>query len=55
MTVFYESWTGKTVVAEVRRVRNVGLQQTHKTVSGPEDKVDATVSFGRESCSVITV
>ena len=40
------------MVAEVRHVRNVSQQRVHKTVSGPKDKVDITISFVRASCAV---
>ena len=40
------------MVAEVRDVRNVSQQHVHKkTVSGPTDKVDITMSFDRASCA----
>ena len=31
---------------------NVSQQHVHKTVSGPKDKVDITMSLDRASCAV---
>ena len=47
MTVLHESGQGKTIVAEVWHVCNISQQHLHETPSGPNEKVNVSVSFDR--------